>query len=811
MKIVASCSFCGHLFKIEDIFEGVDLPCPKCGQTIVIKATVGVDDKGLPSFEPALDMILDKVFSGKATDEDIAKLRAIGETVKEQKPSGSTTSVKKVEKEEGKTEPETELKSESKPVPASPQTAPSVSEKKPSERTPAAKAPVAPPQVVQQPPRQPTTQIKPKTQPKVEPRQESPQQVAPKKPPTRGAFKVRLDESDVIRPPTDIIKRPKYAEKVLDEKPIEPSQKPSLTEGEIAQEKPSYEPSPPAEQKPLMKQLTDRVKSLPIPKLNRKQALIAAALLGAIVLIVIVWVMLRASAERQRIRDEALASVDGAFSRKDYKQFVEKAQEFLKKYPYDKEKNRLTGQLAKAERELEAARDLGVLRAKFAKQDISLDELESLKVFAESLIIKHKGTDAESEAAKTLDEISLKLVERKEGKLLLDADGLVKAGKYVEAIRMLEDFAPTILVNREKKELLLKNLKDYEEKARDILRRGKDAFNQGRFAEAIELLEKVVGEYPYSSSASEARDLVETVKESKKRLEEELFKERVRFGKRKLDAKEWKEAKDAFEAALKLRPDDPELQQLYARAKEGEAKYRNMVLIEEGWFEMGSDDGERDESPKHKVYLKSYYISKTPVTNREYKEFIDANKDYPVPYVDQGWAKDYNWDPEKRTYPKGKDDHPVVLVSYEDALAYCKWAGKRLPTEAEWEKAARGTDGRKYPWGNTPPTETLANFGRKFNGTTIVGSFPAGASPFGILDCSGNVWEWVQDSYQSDFYRTTEHKTNPVSTRKSDEKVVRGGSWVDGADELRCSNRLFFRSREKLSNLGFRVAMDAEQ
>ncbi|MCX7704134.1 MAG: SUMF1/EgtB/PvdO family nonheme iron enzyme, partial [Planctomycetota bacterium] len=662
MKIVASCSLCGHLFKIEDIFEGVDLPCPKCGESIVIKATVGVDDKGLPSFEPAIDVILDKVFSGKATDDDMAKLRAIGATIKEQKTGEPTTSVKKPAEE-----PVT------KPVSPPQQTA---AEKKPSEKMVPTK-----PSAEKQAPESasskiPSTSVRPKTSPKIEPKTQprielkTDQKIEPKieireetrqtpKPPTtvppksttRPHFRVRLDESGVIKPPTEMIKRPKYAEKILEEE----KQEPAVSKREVGDQ---YEKQEVAGKKPLSKQILTKFKAIPLPKLNKKQALVAAAILALIVLISVVWTMLRAAAERQKLRDNALASVTDALSRRNYSQFISLAQEFLKNYPDDEEKSRLENLILKAEKELNAAREFASLKKRLEPPTLSLKELEELEIAFKTFLVQYKGTDIESEVAKTLEEIERKFTEKRESAYLSEIEQFIRDGKYGEALRMLELFRPTTQSHKEKKESLLRNLRDYEEKAKEILKRGRDAFSQDKFDEALELLNRVAVEYPYSSSASEAKSLLPTVTESKAKMEEVLYKERLEFGKRKLKAREWKEAKDAFEAALKLRPQDEELKKLYALAKEKESRYRNMVLIGEGWFEMGADDGAPDEAPKHKVYLKAYYICKYPVTNREYKEFIDANREHPVPYVDASWAKDYNWDIQTRTYPKGKDDHP---------------------------------------------------------------------------------------------------------------------------------------------------------
>jgi formylglycine-generating enzyme required for sulfatase activity len=199
----------------------------------------------------------------------------------------------------------------------------------------------------------------------------------------------------------------------------------------------------------------------------------------------------------------------------------------------------------------------------------------------------------------------------------------------------------------------------------------------------------------------------------------------------------------------------------------------DMLLVPEGEFLMGQDQGanEVDERPLHRVWLDAFYIDRTEVTNAQFKAFCDAtSRVYPNnPY----------WD---GSYFLGKPDHPVVLITYEQARAYCEWAGKRLPTEAEWEKAARGTDGRIYPWGNVWQ-EGLANlagddFGAdRFYRTAPVGSLPNGASPYGALDMIGNVWEWCADWYDPSYYARSPQRNPQGPEMALRERVARGGSF----------------------------------
>jgi formylglycine-generating enzyme required for sulfatase activity len=197
-----------------------------------------------------------------------------------------------------------------------------------------------------------------------------------------------------------------------------------------------------------------------------------------------------------------------------------------------------------------------------------------------------------------------------------------------------------------------------------------------------------------------------------------------------------------------------------------------MVYVPGGWFLTGTDDedGDEDQKPLHRVYVSSFYIDRTEVTNREYRRFKADH-----------------------AYQKGEDDLPVTNVTYDEAAAYAKWAGKRLPTESEWEKAARGTDGRRYPWGNLWDVSRVAARAKtassvsqtapttKTPGTCLlgpsrvrrVGSVTAGISPYGSLDMAGNAWEWVQGYYRG----------NP------NQRILRGGAVGYGERACRTYNR----------------------
>ena len=208
--------------------------------------------------------------------------------------------------------------------------------------------------------------------------------------------------------------------------------------------------------------------------------------------------------------------------------------------------------------------------------------------------------------------------------------------------------------------------------------------------------------------------------------------------------------------------------------------FDEMVEIPAGQFQYGEE--------KQPQTLESFKIGKCPITNAQYKRFLDANPDCRVPHVDEDWARPYNWDRDTRTYPLGRANHPVVLVSWEDAVAYCRWAKKRLPSEEEWEKAARGEDGREWPWGNEFDPERANTSEGGVGATTPVGCYPGGASPYGGLDMAGNVWEWTASDYEQGV------------------KVVRGGAWSYLQGYARCACRYWVYPGYRYYGLGFRVA-----
>jgi serine/threonine-protein kinase len=272
------------------------------------------------------------------------------------------------------------------------------------------------------------------------------------------------------------------------------------------------------------------------------------------------------------------------------------------------------------------------------------------------------------------------------------------------------------------------------------------------------------------------------------------------------------------------------------------------VYIPAGEFLMGSTSADIDhvldmcahcrpdwfqnETPQRKVHLDAYWIDKTEVTNAMFATFVsetgyetyaeEAGAGIVLDLLARDWkltqGADWRHPRGPTTDINGLGDHPVVQVSWHDATAYCEWAGRRLPTEAEWEKAARGTDGRVYPWGNQPPAGNLLNSADgslnvpvadrsqddSYAFTAPVGSYPDGASPYGVLDMSGNAWERVGDWYTDDYASLP--KSNPAGPSSGDFGIIRGGSWSRAAWHVRTALRLKYPPENRSSGQGFRCA-----
>ena len=259
-----------------------------------------------------------------------------------------------------------------------------------------------------------------------------------------------------------------------------------------------------------------------------------------------------------------------------------------------------------------------------------------------------------------------------------------------------------------------------------------------------------------------------------------------------------------------------------------------MVLIPAGSFQMGSDDEEAfdNEKPVHTVHLDAFYMDIYEVTNAQFKAFLDANPQWQKDQIDARFRDDDDLYLNAWTgtdYPPGKADHPVWFVNWYAAMAYAEWAGKRLPTEAEWEYAARGgLAGKKYPWGDDEPTLADANYtewdengnSSGIRDTTPVGQYPANG--YGLYDMVGNVGEWCLDKYQDDFYAYSDNSQNPIAGRMTlqelrenfrtippnSSRMWRGGSWYSGEQTLRVANRFANAPTKAYSSSGFRCVRD---
>jgi formylglycine-generating enzyme required for sulfatase activity len=242
-----------------------------------------------------------------------------------------------------------------------------------------------------------------------------------------------------------------------------------------------------------------------------------------------------------------------------------------------------------------------------------------------------------------------------------------------------------------------------------------------------------------------------------------------------------------------------------------------LAYVPSGEYEIGAADTDTqagaDERPRHRVALNGYWIDVAEVTNAMYARCVEEGACSAPASQDTYFVRGYYSSDNCASYP-------IVNVSWNDANAYCRWAGRELPTEAQWEAAARGLSGALFPWGDESPSATTANFcddncpsddrvqdaNDGYAGTAPVGSYPAGASLFGVLDLAGNVWEWVADWSSADYYAIspTQNATGP---EQGTLRVLRGGSWINIAAELRSSNRHAALPELTSDTIGFRCAL----
>lgn len=236
-----------------------------------------------------------------------------------------------------------------------------------------------------------------------------------------------------------------------------------------------------------------------------------------------------------------------------------------------------------------------------------------------------------------------------------------------------------------------------------------------------------------------------------------------------------------------------------------------MALIPAGAFLMGSNDGLPNERPEHTVTVKAFYIDVFEVTAGRYEKYLESGKQA---------LPNGSGDEDGRA----TEDRPAVGVTWKDADGYCRWAGKRLPTEAEWEKAARGTDGRRYPWGQMQPFVDIANYNRGLWVSEAITLVPVGSgvegmsvrhglkeggkSPYGLYHMAGNAAEWVHDWYDREYYRQSP-AADPTGPASGEKRVLRGGSWADLPTALRVTARFSAEPEFEERTIGFRCAMDA--
>jgi formylglycine-generating enzyme len=229
-----------------------------------------------------------------------------------------------------------------------------------------------------------------------------------------------------------------------------------------------------------------------------------------------------------------------------------------------------------------------------------------------------------------------------------------------------------------------------------------------------------------------------------------------------------------------------------------EANGRRMIEIPGGQFTMGGsqEDSPDSERPAHPVNVSTCLFDAYPVTNQDYREFVNCT----------GYKTPIHW--QRGSYPTGLARHPVVNVSYHDAKAYAEWMGARLPTEAEWEKAARGTDERLYPWGSRF-VDDRCNSNNIVGTTLMVDEYPLGRSPYGVWDMSGNVYEWCEDYYDEDYYKYSP-STNPRGPEGGQERVIRGGFFSETRPNVRTTHRSSAPDNHTRENVGFRLALSVD-
>ncbi|MHC5040261.1 MAG: SUMF1/EgtB/PvdO family nonheme iron enzyme, partial [Planctomycetota bacterium] len=369
-----------------------------------------------------------------------------------------------------------------------------------------------------------------------------------------------------------------------------------------------------------------------------------------------------------------------------------------------------------------------------------------------------------------------------------------------------------------------------EAKSNLLLAEGDKAVEEGRDPEAVQAYEKAKALLEGENLTVPER-IDKAVAECQGRIKETVKQDLYTQTEPLIQAGKWEEVKALIKAHLARHGPDAELETLLKEAEErttptkavpvtqneqGFDQKTNpkdgtlLIRIPEGEFVMGTNGGDKDQQPRHKVFLSSYWIAQTEVTNDQFARFLnekgsdkDSNGNRMVYSTAVGLKKSGDvWEPQK-----GYGKHPVVGVTWYGAKAYCLWAGGDLPTEAQWEKAARGEKGAKYPWGSGSPSSSVAVYGASHKSPQPVGSKPKGASPYGVLDLMGNVWEWCRDAYSATTYKR-DHDRDPIREGTlSSKRVLRGGAYRFSDRFLDVSNRIAHPPSTNNPYFGFRLVV----
>lgn len=313
----------------------------------------------------------------------------------------------------------------------------------------------------------------------------------------------------------------------------------------------------------------------------------------------------------------------------------------------------------------------------------------------------------------------------------------------------------------------------------------KSDFRSDIYAAGALLFAILTGEAPIADGVTDEDQIAESIRNEEPTMARLLRPEIPR------------ELEEVVGQMMAKRPDDRFFDTGQASAALESLELGSMCPVQGGPFPRGAhpnDNAARpEEKPFQEIILDGFFIDRFPVTVADYKKFLDATGESPS----EEWSR-FNL----------VDEQPVTFVDWFEAQRYAEWAGKRLPTEAEWEKAARGTDGRVFPWGDLPPTKAHAHNASKV-GVRSVRESIAGDSPYGVSDLSGNVFEWVSDWYGKNYYEHAPPR-DPVGPEHGSKRVLRGGSFVHDAKALRCSSRGRYKPDEKRANHGFRCAWSLE-